>query len=88
MCFSAEVELDLKIIEKQFNAKVDKQAFAQYQFLKGYEKSVGPEEIKRILGLSRKPKASQFQWADKITGRIFPKYFAPVIIMENETRKI
>ena len=88
MCFSAKVEQDLKKLEVHFNATVNSESFANYQFLKGYEQSQGPEAIKHKLGLTRKSSTSKFQWVDNESSRIYPNYFAPVIIWLNGKRQI
>lgn len=51
------------------------------------EKTNGPEYIKQTLGLKQKPRSSRFQEA-KEDGRIFPNYFAPVIVNKNGQRVI
>lgn len=46
-----------------------------------------PEYLKEQFGLKRKPSSALFR-TDDGDGKIYPNYFAPVIVLENEQRSI
>ncbi|MCB0391327.1 MAG: SOS response-associated peptidase family protein [Bdellovibrionales bacterium] len=87
MCFSVQVDKDLKKIAKRFHAEISKQDFDQLQHLQKLEQSMSSEELKIEMGLKRKPSSSLFKEADE-HGRIYPNSFAPVIVWENNKRLI
>ncbi|OUR95302.1 hypothetical protein A9Q84_15800 [Halobacteriovorax marinus] len=68
MCFSVQVERDLRKLSKLLNAKIDAQAFDK--FLKSKEQD--PQSFK----------------APDVENRIYPNYYAPVVILENGIRTI
>lgn len=87
MCFSTEVDTNIKNLSRRFNAVVDQQAYQRFNSLMAIQKSeFGPEKIKEIFNQKRKSK--QFVQVPGDDGRIYPNYFAPVIVMENGVRKI
>ena len=86
MCYSARVKQAQHEFYKRFGATIDPSARMQYQNLIAFEKDVGPDEIKKLMGLARKPSSSQFKEAGE-DERIYPNYFAPVIIWEDGQRK-
>ncbi len=90
MCYSAQIERNITRYEKIFGAKIDPEAMVHFRFTQGLEHLVGAEEIKAILGLSRKPRVSQFRWApEEKDCRIYPgTYFAPVIVWSSGRRVI
>lgn len=83
MCFSAEVQADLKILKKRFQAEValaDDNYFQELQ-----KKSTDLDFVKEALKLSRKPTSPFFKAPDK-DNRIFPGYFTWVMVHENGHR--
>lgn len=66
---------------------MDTEAFDHFKRLQEYEQKLGAEKMKELLGLVRKPSAPIFKTAtpDQL---IFPGYFLPVIIWQDQTRRI
>lgn len=87
MCFSTQVDRDLKRLSRRFGAEVSQQAFDRFHALQKFESHASAQKMKEILGLKRKPKSPFFKEADK-DDRIYPGYFAPVIIREKGKRVI
>jgi putative SOS response-associated peptidase YedK len=87
MCFSVQVDKDLKKLARQFNAKASPEGFKAFEALQSYEAAHSPEELKDVLGLKRKPSSRVFKEADD-QGRIYPGSWAPVIVMEKGERLI
>ena len=79
ICFSVQVDKDIKKLSRQFNAEVSVTAYESFSKLKQFENSHSKEDIKAQLGLKRKPSSNVFKEADD-KGRIYPGYFAPVIV--------
>lgn len=89
MCFSTKVHKDSSRFELALGAQRDVQALLDYRSIRGYERSAGPDVMKATLGLARKPKdgTSHFRWApEENDERVFPGYFAPVIVMKGGRR--
>lgn len=85
MCFSVEVEKELKKIAERFTAQVsvsDKEHF--FALMK---KGEDLDWAKKALNLSRKPSTNIFKSHDQ-DGRIFPGSFTDVMVMENGQRLI
>ncbi len=83
MCFSVEVEKELKKTAERFNAQV---SLADMNHLfalmaKGEDK----DWVKQALNLSRKPQTNIFKLPDE-EGRIFPGTFTHVLVKENNKR--
>lgn len=83
MCFSVEVEKELKKNAERFNAQV---SLADMNHLfalmaKGEDK----DWVKQALNLARKPQANIFKFPDE-DDRIFPGTFTHVLVMENNRR--
>jgi putative SOS response-associated peptidase YedK len=87
MCFSIQVDRDIKKLAQRFKASISIPDFNSLQAVKDYEAQIGPDKIKAVLGLKRKPKVNVFKTLG-IDNRIFPGYFAPVITTENNQRVI
>ncbi len=87
MCFSVQVERDLEKLAARFNAKVSITAFEEFEALQKTAAEKTPEQLKQILGLKRKPSSPLFKKAAE-DGRIYPGYFAPVIVYEDGQRVI
>ncbi len=87
ICFSVQVDKDLKKLSARFNARVSEKSLNNFKQLKEYEGSHSPEDLKQILGLKRKPSSHVFKGPDE-EGRIYPGYFAPVIVSNNGEREI
>jgi putative SOS response-associated peptidase YedK len=91
MCYSVSIERDVSVVERALDAVLDKQAQLDFFGLQAVEKQLTPEQLQAALGLKRKPKenSSQFRYALKEPdGRVYPGYFAPVIIREDGKRKL
>ena len=87
MCFSVQVDKDLKKLARQFAAKPSEQGFKAFNALQTYEAQQGPEAMKEVLGLKRKPKSMVFKTADD-KGRVYPGYWTNVIVKEKDQRII
>lgn len=85
MCFSVEVEKELKKLAKFFRAQVSDAHFEYLEALRLREKDTS--WLKAQLNLAQKPRSSFFKGPDQ-DSRIFPGYFAPVIVHENAERTI
>ncbi len=83
MCFSVEVEKEMKKIAERFNAQISMADMEYFSALK--QKANDTEWIKRALELSRKPQSNFFKLPDN-DGRIFPGTFTQVMVMENNQR--
>lgn len=89
MCYSTMVERDKRRIEREFAAVTSAAAMAAFREIQASERWMSKEEIKTTLGLARAPRASQFRWAlDDESSRVYPGYFAPVIVMQHGQRTI
>lgn len=89
MCYSTMVERDRRRIEREFSATTSAAAMEAFREIQASERWMSKEEIKNTLGLARAPRASQFRWApDDESGRVYPGYFAPVMIMQHGKRTI
>ena len=87
MCFSVQIDKNIKKLAERFRAVPDKKAFLNLKELQELELSIDRKDLKQRLGLKRVPSSSVF----KIPGddeRTFPNYFAPVITYENNQRVI
>lgn len=78
MCFSAEVNKDLKELLKRFKAE----ASASDQLFYNHLKTLDSTRLKEVLNLKRKPTSPFFKEPDK-DHRIFPGYFTWVMVQEN-----
>jgi len=83
MCFSVEVEKDLKKLAQRFDAELLIQDESWYEDNK--KRAEDRDLVKRALNLARKPSSNIFRepGADQ---RIFPGYFTNVIMEENGKR--
>lgn len=91
MCYSVSIERDISVVERALDAVLDKQAQLDFFGLQAIEKQLTPEQMKDALGLKRKPNknSSQFRYALKEPdGRVYPGYFAPVIVRDEGRRKL
>jgi putative SOS response-associated peptidase YedK len=87
MCFSVQVDKDLKKLAKKFNATTSVEGFKAFEALRSFEAAQSPEKIKELLGLKRKPSSPIFKEADD-KGRIYPGYWANIVIAEKGNRLI
>jgi len=87
ICFSVQVDKDLKKLAKRFHAEISEKDFANLKDLQSYEKTAEVETLKKQMGLKRKARSSLFKEADQY-GRIYPNSFAPVIVWEEGKRII
>lgn len=85
MCFSVQVDTDIKKLAKRFQAEISEKDFQNLRDLQSYEKTANSEKLKLQMGLPRKPRSSLFKEADA-NHRIYPNGFAPVIIWEKGQR--
>lgn len=83
MCFSVEVQKDLKKTALRFNAQVSMADFEHFEALK--KRGEDRDWVKSALNLSRKPTTNIFKEADG-DGRIFPGTFTHVMVYENNRR--
>ena len=87
MCYSALVERDFEKLGERFEADPWPDAFHNFELLQKFEQETDPDEVKRILGLTRKPAGSKFKWLDE-DDRIYPNYFAPVMVSDEGRTRI
>ena len=87
MCFSVEVDKDIKKLAARFHASIDRHAFEQFSSMQKIETALDAACIKETLGLKRKPTSHFFKEAGN-NSRIYPGYFAPVIVWGNGMRQI
>lgn len=86
MCYSAMVSQNLATLLTQFKATKDEHAFQQYTRLLKYGANATKEDLKKTLGLARKPSSPLFRWAPHEMQRLYPNYFAPVMILQEGQR--
>lgn len=83
MCYSAQVQADLKELQTIFKAEVAQADEIFYQELKS--KAQDLDYLKEVLNLSRKPRSTFFKEPGD-DHRIFPGYFTWVMVHENGRR--
>jgi putative SOS response-associated peptidase YedK len=89
MCYSTMVERNAKRAGRLLGATINEKAFEEFFQLRSSVQALTPEETKIAFGLSQTPKTQPFRWApDETDCRVYPGYFAPVMIMENGQRSI
>ena len=77
----------LKKLAARFHASIDRHAFDQFSSMQKIETEWDAAGIKETLGLKRKPTSPFFKEAGN-NARIYPGYFAPVIVWGNGMRQI
>ncbi|MFG1492511.1 SOS response-associated peptidase family protein [Halobacteriovorax sp. GFR7] len=87
MCFSIQAQTNLKELSQKLNTPLNTKAYESFRMLQEFEASIDPLELKKILGLKRKPSSDVFKTADS-EGRIFPNYFTNIITQEGKERTI
>ncbi len=83
MCYSVQIQKDLEVLKRKFGALVNEADLALYQELQA--KGKDPEFVKRALGLKTKPRSEFFKEPGP-DGRIFPGYFAWIMVLEDGKR--
>lgn len=83
MCFSVEVQKELKKIAQRFNAQVSMADMDYFEALK--LRADDREWIKHSLNLARKPTTNIFKGPDE-DSRIYPGSFTHVMVLENNKR--
>jgi putative SOS response-associated peptidase YedK len=83
MCFSVEVEKEMRKTAQRFNAQVSVADLDHFSALK--IKGDDREWVKCTLNLGRKPTSNIFKTPDQ-DGRIFPGSFTQVMVLENNQR--
>lgn len=83
MCYSVEVQKEIKKSAERFNAQVSLPDWNYFEALckRGEDK----DWTKKVLNLSRKPSTNVFKLPDQ-DGRIYPGYFTQVMVLENNKR--
>ena len=76
MCFSIQVDKNIKKLTQKFQAGADRAAFVKLQEMRDLTSGVSTQELKELLG--PKISSSLFKVPEE-DGRIYPNYFAPVI---------
>lgn len=85
MCFSVEVQKEIKKTASRFNAQV---SFADLEHFESLRvKGDDTDWVKRALNLSRKPSGNIFKTHDE-DGRIYPGSFTYVMTLENNKRTL
>ncbi|MCO4754730.1 MAG: SOS response-associated peptidase family protein [Bacteriovoracaceae bacterium] len=87
MCFSVQIDKDIKRLSQRFNAHPAVGEFHALKALQEYEAQLTPQELKSSLGLKRVPKGAVFKTPES-DGIVYPNYFAPVMVFENGKRVI
>ncbi len=87
MCFSVQIDKNIKNLAARFHSQVDVAAFHQLKNMREYASALGPDEFKKVMGLKRMPKGELFKTPED-DGRVYPGVFAPVIVLENNKRVI
>ena len=85
MCFSVQIDKDLMKVSKRFNALVSNDSFSHFYALQQLEHELDRNQLKDILGLKRAPQSRVFKESGE-DGRIYPNYFAPVMVRDNGHR--
>jgi len=85
MCFSVQVDRDINWLARHFGAGVSHEDLEKFYQLKNSEETLGVENLKKLLGLKRKPRGSFFKGPGE-DHRIYPNYFTDVMVMENGKR--
>ncbi|MFP5386551.1 MAG: SOS response-associated peptidase family protein [Bacteriovoracia bacterium] len=83
MCFSVEVEKEMKKNAQRFNAQVSMADVEHFLTLRA--RGENNEWTKTVLNLSRRPTSNIFKLPDE-DGRIYPGSFTYVMVMENKKR--
>lgn len=87
MCYSSLAEKDFKKLNHDMGASPSPDDFEQLETAQKFESAAGPDTIKSLLGLSRKPQSTKFRYCDD-DGRFYPNWFAPVIIQQDSEKRI
>ena len=87
MCFSVEVDKDIKKLAARFHASIDCHAFDQFSSMQKTETERDAACVKESLGLKRKPTSPFFKEAGN-NSLIYLRYFVPVIVWGNGMRQI
>lgn len=87
MCYSSLAEKDFKKLNHEMGATPWPDAFDQLEAAQSFESAAGPDTMKSLLGLSRKPQSTKFRYCDD-DGRFYPNWFAPVIIQQDSEKRI
>lgn len=89
MCFSIQVDKDLKKLAKVFNATKSERAFAAHDSLMNLQSKSSLEDFEKLLGLKhhsrRKMPILKYPEDD---GRVFANYFTNIITLEDNHRVI
>lgn len=86
MCFSVQIDKDIRRLAALFGARPAVKEFYALKELQDFEQKAGPEEIKKIFGLKRKPNGAFFKTPEE-DGRVYPNTFAPAIVLEKGERE-
>jgi len=87
MCFSVNVNKNIKDLAVRFHATPLIDEFYGLKNLQEFEDQAGPEKMKAIMGLKRRPQSSVFKTPED-DGRVYPNTFAPVITMREGKRVV
>lgn len=87
MCYSSLVEKNFETLGSRLDAWQWDDAFDVFHKAQQVEHNLGAEKVKEILGLTQKPRSTRFKWLED-DGRIYPNYFAPVIINQDDARRV
>ena len=64
MCYSSLAEKDFKKLNHEMGATPWPDAFDSFNSTQAFEIAAGADNVKKILGLSRRPQTSKFKWCD------------------------
>ncbi len=86
MCFSIEAQSNLKKLSKDLGIGLNKTAYESFKMMQELESSIEQDQIKKILGLKRKPQSDIFRTPEN-DGRVFPNYFTNVVSLHNGVKE-
>lgn len=85
MCFSVEIENDLKKLAEKFNAQVSLADVEHFNSLR--QRAHDRDWVKKTFNLSRKPQANIIKLPEE-DGRIYPGTFTFVMVNQDGARKL
>jgi putative SOS response-associated peptidase YedK len=86
MCFSVAIDKDIKKLAKKFNASVKEQDYHNLQKLFTQQAEMEQTRFENLLGLSHSKKRPTVFRKPESDNRVFPGYFASVIVIDDGKR--
>lgn len=85
MCFSVQVDTNIKDLAKRFSAKINTKAYQKFMAQSENEKKLSDSDFKKIFGVKSRPKDGFFRTPSE-DKRIYPNYFTHVMTLEEGER--